>query len=1005
MSVLPPFGFEPEKLPRESRTHYIGLSDSEIHSMLNELGLNQLEDLYSHIPQNTRFSSFQGVGKHKNHQEIAKDVYELACKNQPLLSFAGDGIQAYKVPSVIGPICGIRELTTAYTPYQPERSQGTLMTLWIYQSLISMLTGFEAVNASMWDRSTCAYEAIQTALRLKKGSTQAIVFESIYPGDLEVLKTLSEETRTEIVIVPVDKHTGQTCLTTLKQVVSENASLASCILFPQTNHFGVLEQVDLITDLAHEHSLQAIAIIDPMLLGTGGLKAPAQFGKCGADMIVGEGQHLAIGPNFGGPGLGIFGIRFHENNKNAIRSTAGRYVGHAKDLNGVDCKVMVLSTREQHIRKEKATSNICSNQSFVASIAGAGILGRGENGLFEILTRASTKARFLASKLASIPQVKLAFPDSPFFHEFCLSLPQPVEILIKKGLSEGILPGVDISSRGHYGQNLLLVSVTDIQNDADLEKLIHLFTSVYGETQDSIVHLPPTPNEFLRQNPVGLPNLSESEIIEYYQHLGTLNVSPDKGLYPLGSCTMKYNPYINDWAASLSGFTDTHPQAPESSVQGNLELLYRIQNLFSKITGLPAVTTQPVAGAQGELVGIKMFQAYHRDHSKTVRDIILLPRSAHGTNFATATVAGYEAGVKTDKFSGIQLIEADSSGQMDIDHLKSLLTQFCGRIAGIMVTNPNTCGISETRFKEVADLIHAEGGLVYMDGANMNAIAGWLNLGAMGVDAVHQNLHKTWSIPHGGGGPGDCVVAVSEKLIDYLPGIQVIHSEGGFKTVRAPKSIGSFHRHFGNFAHKIRCYTYLLALGEEGIRKMSATAVLSSRYLLNKLKDAYPSLPEGSNEPRMHEFILTLPESAFLALEKAGVSHAQAIGRVGKLFLDFGLHAPTVAWPETYGLMIEPTESFTQSELDKFSEVVLAIRNLLHEHPEVLLTVPHFTPIRRVDDVTANKNLVLSEHLRALPYRMQNLIDPSELIQMPVREICSKILEAHKQAVATVRSH
>ena len=987
MTVPPPFGFETEMLPRESRTHYIGLSDSEIQSMLKELGLNKLEDLYRHIPENTRFQSFTGVGKHKNHQEIAKELFGLSQKNQSLLSFAGDGIQSYLVQSVIGPICDIRELTTAYTPYQPERSQGTLMTLWIYQSLISMLTGFEAVNASMWDRSTCAYEAIQTALRLKKESTKAIVLESIYPGDLEVLKTLAEETRTEIQVVPVDKKSGQTCPEVLRKIVSEHASTSACILFPQTNHFGVLENVDLITDLAHEFSLQAIAIIDPMLLGTGGLKAPVHFGKNGADMIVGEGQHLAIGPNFGGPGLGVFGIRFHENNKNAIRSTAGRYVGHAKDLQGVDCKVMVLSTREQHIRKEKATSNICSNQSFVATIAGAGILGRGENGMAEILKRASSKARYLAAKLASIPKVHLAFPEAPFYHEFCLSLPQPVELLIKKGLAEGILAGVDVSSRGHYGQNLILISVTDVQDDADCEKLIHLFSSVYGEPQDSIVHLPNTPNTLLRQNPVGLPNLSASEIIEYYQHLGTLNVSPDKGLYPLGSCTMKYNPYINDWAAGLSGFTDSHPQSPESSVQGNLELLHRIQNLFSQITGLPAVTTQPVSGAQGELVGIKMFQAYHRDHSKTVRDIILLPRSAHGTNFATATVAGY---------SGIQLIEADASGQMDIAHLKSLLTQFSGRIAGIMVTNPNTCGISETRFKEVADLIHAEGGLVYMDGANMNAIAGWLNLGAMGVDAVHQNLHKTWSIPHGGGGPGDCVVAVSEKLIDYLPGIQVIKSEAGFKTVRAPKSIGSFHRHFGNFAHKVRCYTYLLALGEEGIRKMSATAVLSARYLLHKLKHAYPSLPEGSVEPRMHEFILTLPESAFASLEKAGVTHAQAIGRVGKLFLDFGLHAPTVAWPETYGLMIEPTESFSKAELDKFCEVVLAIQNLLHEHPEVLLTVPHFTPINRVDDVSANKNLVLSEHLKALPYRMQNSIDPTELVQMPVRDICVKILEAHK---------
>ena len=282
-----------------------------------------------------------------------------------------------------------------------------------------------------------------------------------------------------------------------------------------------------------------------------------------------------------------------------------------------------------------------------------------------------------------------------------------------------------------------------------------------------------------------------------------------------------------------------------------------------------------------------------------------------------------------------------------------------------MVTNPNTSGVFETEFRAIADLIHDVGGLVYMDGANMNAIAGWCDLGAMGVDAVHNNLHKTWTIPHGGGGPGDAIVGVSERLVPYLPGYQIEQKDGEYLPLRPEKSIGSFHRHWGNFAHKVRAYSYLLRLGREGVPRMSAMAVLSSRYCFEKLRHVYLTLPAGAMDiPRMHEFILTLKEDDFHRIEAAGVPRAMAVTRVGKLFLDFGFHAPTVAWPEAFGMMIEPTESYSKAELDRFCEAVLAIYRIIQERPEVLGKVPLFTPVDRVDEVEANRKLTLSEFIK-----------------------------------------
>ncbi|PCJ21094.1 MAG: glycine dehydrogenase [Candidatus Cloacimonadota bacterium] len=984
-------GYNPDSLPRELTKYYISASKQDISEMLKTLNLKSLEDIYSDINDNCRLDNFS-TETYLDYSDNLKLQEDIANENKPKTSFLGNTLAQYKIPELVAKVCGIRGLTTAYTPYQPERSQGTLMTLWLYQSLLAQLTGFEAINASMYDRSTCLFEAINCAKRLQKKSNKILILDTIYQEDLEVVQTLGKETDLKIIIFKCDLKNGVANTKEIETLL-QNEDHGFCgIVFSQINRFGLLEDVHTLTNLSHQYKLQSIAIIDPMTIASEGLIPPSQFGENGAHMIVGEGQHLALAANYGGPGLGIFGIRFNDKNKNAIRSTAGRYVGDAFDEDNNPCKLLVLSTREQHIKKDKATSNICSNQSFIATMAGAGILARGEKGMKQACLTSKNNALKAFEFLTSLEGITSAF-SNPFYNEFILELDIDLNKLIDLGREANLQIGINLSNDLPHLKSALKLSFTDLQSDLDLDKLLNFFSKHFSSKEKSC--LVQIPKNLLRQGQVGLPNMNKDDILKYYIQLGQQNVSPDDNLYPLGSCTMKYNPYINDYAAGLRGFQDIHPESHPDDAQGCLKIIYKLQELFKDITGLSAVTTQPMAGAQGELVGIKMFQAYHRNNNDTNRDILIIPKSSHGTNFATATMAGFtpkKNGVK----SGIQYLEASQAGVIDLNHLQEIINEYGPRICGIMVTNPNTCGIMENQFKTMAEMIHNTGGLVYMDGANMNAIAGWVDLSKLGVDAVHNNLHKTWSIPHGGGGPGDAIVAVSDKLVDYLPGSQITHENSKYIINKPSKSIGSVHRHFGNFAHKVRCYTYLRALGAEGIKKMSAVAVLSARYLLHKLKDTYPILPSNQDLPRMHEFILTLQPELFDKIEKAGTKKALAISRVGKLFLDFGLHAPTIAWPETYGLMVEPTESFSKAELDRFIEVVKEIHNLISTCPEVLATVPHFTPVRRIKDVEANKNLKLSETITEFTPVLANKVSPEILAKLSVKEISKKILEAHK---------
>ena len=976
---------DPSPLSKELTPDYIPASEAEIHNMLKQVGSSQLDDLFSHISEEFKFTQapWYGDDLYMTYTDLIHHFEEMAKKNSIKPSFIGDGLKSYALPPICSEVAKIRGLTTAYTPYQPERSQGTLTSLWLYSNALSALTGFEAINASLYDRSTCLYEAVVTAQKnqRQKGQKRAVFCEPLYPGDREVLETMAQETNLTFTFLdPWD-------LTSLERELGEDVF---CLIYSQVNALGLLEDVDALTNLAQKKNLQTIAIIDPIHLASKGLKPPCQFGDHGGpDMIVGEGQHLALGPNFGGPGLGIFGIRFPGRDKKAIRNSPGRLIGATVDRKGRPCQSIVLSTREQHIRREKATSNICSNQSFIATLAGASLLAQGDRGLSQTLVITRQRAVSLSEELINTYQgLSLSYPQGAFWNEFVLNLGRDCDQFIEEARQAKLHIGVNASKRVGDGRNFhLMIFCNDLQKESDIKDIITFFGTQYATKKPGAkkISAPPLPPHLLRTLPVKLPHYPESELIDYYRKLGEQNVSPDDTIYPLGSCTMKYNPLVNDYTASLEGFANVHPQAPLMDCQGSLQVLYEIQEFFKAITGLPAVTTQPVAGAQGELVGLKMFQAYHRDRGNPHRNVLLIPKSAHGTNPASATVAG---------FSSIVYVDAQDDGLIDLLQLKELIKEHKENLCGMMMTNPNTSGVFEEHFAKIAKLISQAGGLVYMDGANMNAIASWVNLESLGVDAVHNNLHKTWTIPHGGGGPGDAIVAVSEKIKDYLPGVQVGLKDGEYYTYQTSQSIGQFHRHYGNFAHKVRALTYLKRLGREGIRRMSGVATLNSRYLYHHLKKSYHTLPKNPSRPVMHEFILTLSKEEFATIQAIGIPKAQIIPRLGKLFLDYGLHAPTVAFPEQYGLMVEPTESFDQKDLDRFIAVAKSIKKIITQHPEVLKTTPHFTPIDRVDEATANRELKLHGNLDQLPIIIPNRISPQVLGQMSVEDISQKIVES-----------
>ncbi|MCY4643718.1 MAG: glycine dehydrogenase, partial [Bacteriovoracales bacterium] len=538
---------------KELAPHYIRIEEGDRKAMLTDLGLDRLDDVFSHIDDSLQFSKAPDIGPELSYREVMNTMEEIASQNCPRPSFIGDGLKSYSIPGICAKVAEIRGLSTAYTPYQPERSQGTLMSLWIYASALSKLTGLEAVNASLYDRATCLFEAIATAKRMGQGEGPALICGPLYPGDREVLTTLAQETSLSFVFLPHDGRTGRCGPKAFEKLLIQEKPFA--VVFSQVNALGILEDVDVLTDLTHKAKALALALIDPVHLCSRGLKPPSEFGQEGADIIVAEGQHLCLAPNFGGPGLGVFGMRFPGRQKGAIRSAPGRLVGEGKDRRGRPCKSIVLSTREQHIRREKATSNICSNQSFVATMAGAALLAKGDEGLNDSLTLSRTRALEAFERLGRLEGLSPTYPESPFWNEWVLDLGRDCDEVIEKARLQGLHLGVNVSKRVGDGRNHhLMVFFNDIQTQEDMTAFFQFFETHFDSSPSersghSGPKAWPIPKNLLRKGSVELPRYGEEKLLDYYQKLGEQNVSPDQAVYPLGSCTMKYNPLLNDYAA------------------------------------------------------------------------------------------------------------------------------------------------------------------------------------------------------------------------------------------------------------------------------------------------------------------------------------------------------------------------------------------------------------------------------------------------------------------------
>ena len=473
VGILP---YDPEEYPREISRHYISASDPDIAAMMEKVGVDNLDELFAHFPQETRFSNGPCLPDELSYLDASKRLRDIANSSKLTTSFIGDLLPVWKVHPIVDEVSRLRPLSTSYTPYQPERSQGTLVTHWIYQCVLSALTGFEAINTSLYDRSAAIFEAISCARRSRKRTGSVLLASSLYPEDISFLKTHAQGTDLSFEFCQLDPDSGRIDYDRLESFLEKEHANISAFVFPQVNSLGLLEEVDRLSDLANHWQIPSIAAIDPILLATGGLKPPSEFGQNGVDFIAGEAQHLAIPPSFGGPGLGLFGCRHHDQAKRDLRNTPGRYIGRAKDAQGRDCFVMVLSTREQHIRKEKATSNVCSNQAFLATVAGANLLAKGEKGLRNSLADALKAREQVSEWIRQRQGVELAFPATPSFNDLLIRVDEDDDHFLKQAKLHKIHLGVDVTNRlPNESKRLYKISFSDLHDDDALSPIKGLF--------------------------------------------------------------------------------------------------------------------------------------------------------------------------------------------------------------------------------------------------------------------------------------------------------------------------------------------------------------------------------------------------------------------------------------------------------------------------------------------------------------------------------------------------
>ncbi|MDH0335491.1 aminomethyl-transferring glycine dehydrogenase [Metapseudomonas otitidis] len=857
---------------------HIGPREADIQAMLDLLGHSDLEALTaSVIPESIKDSSVLDLAlPGQGEAEALAAIKAIAAKNQLLRNHIGQGYYPCHTPSPI-----LRNLLenpawyTAYTPYQPEISQGRLESLLNFQTLISDLTGLPIANASLLDEGTAAAEAMTFCKRLSKNKASNAFFASrhCHPQTLDVLRTRAEPLGIEVVV-------GDE-----REISDVSAYFGALLQYPATDG-DIHDHRDLVERL---HGANALVAVAADLLALTLLTPPGEFG---ADVALGSAQRFGVPLGFGGPHAAYFATR------DAFkRDMPGRLVGVSIDRHGKPALRLAMQTREQHIRREKATSNICTAQVLLANIASMYAVYHGPQGLTRIAKRVHQLTAILAEGLA---QLGHSVEQQHFFDTLTLATGARTAELHARARARGInLREIDDQRLG--------LSLDETTTQAHVEELWALFSD--SQAMPAFDALAGTaasrlPAALLRQSPILSHPVfnryhSETELMRYMRKLADKDLALDRSMIPLGSCTMKLNAASEMIPITWAEFGNLHPFAPAEQSQGYQQLTQELEAMLCAATGYDAVSLQPNAGSQGEYAGLLAIRAYHLSRGDDQRDICLIPQSAHGTNPATANMAGMR----------VVVTACDARGNVDIADLKAKAEEHRERLAAIMITYPSTHGVFEEGIREICEIIHANGGQVYIDGANMNAMVGLCAPGQFGGDVSHLNLHKTFCIPHGGGGPGVGPIGVKAHLAPFLPGHgHLARKEGAVSA--AP---------FGSASILPITWMYIRMMGGAGLRRASQLAILNANYIARRLEEHYPVLYTGTNGLVAHECILDLRPLK----DSSGIS----VDDVAKRLIDFGFHAPTMSFPVAGTLMIEPTESESKEELDRFCDAMIRIRN------------------------------------------------------------------------------
>ena len=858
----------------EFSDRHIGPSGDEISTMLLELGYSDLESFTQAVlPDSIKLTSKFGplLPKPISEVEVIAELRKLATENRKMESLIGLGYYSSVTPPVV--LRNVLENPawyTAYTPYQPEISQGRLEALFTFQTMVSDLTGLPICNASMLDEPTAAAEAMTLARRSTKLGDEArfVIDSRVHPQTQAVVMTRAKPLKIDCEVLDL----------------SSGVDLSNCfgVLLQYPDTFGSLN--DFSDAIAKAHSGGALVIMASDLLALTLIKSP---GEWGADIAVGSAQRFGVPMGFGGPHAGFLAVR-----EGLERSLPGRLVGQSIDSHGNPALRLALQTREQHIRRDKATSNICTAQVLLAVISAFYGAWHGPEGLKEIAVRTHQLARKLAGSLK-----ESGFElYSPNFFDTVSFLASNSDALIDAALKAGI--NVRKISGG------VSVAFDEVSTSATVEKLIRAWglKQSSSEPYGAIASLRGTS---YMQHPVFNSYHSETAMLRYIRTLSDRDLALDRTMIPLGSCTMKLNATTEMEAITWPEFADLHPFAPSNQSAGTRKIISELSKWLIDITGYDAVSLQPNAGSQGEFAGLLAIRNYLDSLGQSQRDICLIPSSAHGTNAASAVMAGMR----------VVVIACDEAGNVSLDDLKAKIAEYGEQLAALMVTYPSTHGVFESEISQICALIHEAGGQVYVDGANLNALVGLAQPGKFGADVSHLNLHKTFCIPHGGGGPGVGPVIAKKHLGPFLPN-HPLDSSAGPLTGPGPISGAPF----GSALILPISWAYIRMMGAEGLTKATQVAILSANYIAKKLAPDYPTLYTGKNDLIAHECIIDIREIT----KRSGVS----VDDIAKRLMDYGFHAPTMSFPVPGTLMIEPTESEDITEIDRF---IAALRSIAQE--------------------------------------------------------------------------